>query len=81
MLLVEYANALLAEGNADTADVSFYVKSIDVMLASMRTAEEEELDYVYEINPLKSDEYIKEEIVVNGDNENDSTNTGIPASA
>ena len=77
MLLTEYANALLAEGNADTADVSFYVKSIDIMLASMRTAEEEELDYVYEINPLKSDEYIKEEIVVDGDNENDSASTGI----
>ena len=66
MLLTEYANVLLQQGNADTADVSFYVKSIDILLSSMRMADEENLEYIYEVNPAKSDEYLKEEIVIDG---------------
>lgn len=54
MLLTEYANVLLQQGNADTADVSFYVKSIDILLSSMRMADEENLEYIYEVNPAKS---------------------------
>ena len=78
MLLVDYANVLLQQGDADTADVSFYVKSLDILLSSMRTAAEEELDYVYEVNPAKSDEYVKEEIVVDGsDKEHDLVATGV----
>ena len=70
MLLADYANVLLQKGDADTSEVSFYVKSIDIMLASMRSASEEELDYEYVVNPSKSNEYIKEEILVDGDNDN-----------
>ena len=78
MMLVDYANVLLQQGDADTADVSFYVKSLDILLSSMRTAAEEELDYVYEVNPAKSDEYVKEEIVVDGsDKEHDLVATGV----
>ena len=58
MQLVEYANVLVAQETADPADVGFYVKSIDILLASMRMADEEELDYTYEINPIREDDYI-----------------------
>ena len=56
MQLVEYANVLVAQETADPADVGFYVKSIDILLTSMRMADEEELDYTYEINPIREDE-------------------------
>ena len=64
MQLVEYANVLVAQETADPADVGFYVKSIDILLASMRMADEEELDYTYEINPIREDDYIAETVVI-----------------
>lgn len=57
MLLAEYADILLEQEDADTSEVAFYVKALDIALASLRPAEEENLDYTYEINPQKADEY------------------------
>lgn len=57
MLLAEYADILLEQEDADTSVVAFYVKALDIALASLRPVEEENLDYTYEINPQKADEY------------------------
>ena len=78
MQLVEYANVLVAQETADPADVGFYVKSIDILLASMRMADEEELDYTYEINPIREDDYIAETVVIDA-GDGGSVNTGVAA--
>ena len=78
MQLVEYANVLVAQETADPADVGFYVKSIDILLASMRMADEEELDYTYEINPIREDDYIAETVVIDA-GDGGSVNTGVTA--
>ena len=71
----------MAQETADPADVGFYVKSIDILLASMRMADEEELDYTYEINPIREDDYIAETVVIDGGDgdEGGSVNTGVAA--
>lgn len=63
---------------ADPADVGLYVKSIDILLASMRMADEEELDYTYEINPIREDDYIAETVVIDA-GDGGSVNTGVAA--
>ena len=78
MQLGEYANVLVAQETADPADVGFYVKSIDILLASMRMADEEELDYTYEINPIREDDYIAETVVIDA-GDGGSGNTGVAA--
>lgn len=44
----------------------------------MRMADEEELDYTYEINPIREDDYIAETVVIDA-GDGGSVNTGVTA--